>query len=170
MSDITSILRKELDLIGKDLIKSIKKELVNQRHIATGKLANTTNHKVDVSQTEGNLLISTKSKYWSYVNDGTKPHTPPFEKIMEWIDDKGIPYSDELEKKQIANAIMRRIAIEGTPTKGSFARTGATFRRGYLNRSIGSKKQSITKRLQKVIGDQIKVEFNKVIKKANQDG
>lgn len=170
MSNITTILRKELNLIGKDLVKSIKNELANQRHIATGKLANTTNHKVNVSQTEGNLLISSKAKYWRAVNDGTKPHTPPFEDIMQWMDDKGIAYANEAEKKQIANAIIRRIEIEGTPTKGSFARTGATFRRGYLNRSVGSKKQSITRRLQKVIGDQIKVEFNKVIKKANQDG
>ena len=168
--DIRTILNSELNIIGRDIKKALVNELMNQKHIATGKLAATTKHKVNVSNSEAEVRITSKAKYWSAIDNGTRPHSPPFDRIMQWIDDKGISYANEAEKARIATAIIRRIEIEGTPTKGSFARTGATHRTDYINRAINPQKSKIKKRLQKAIGDNIKVQSTKTIKKANQDG
>lgn len=156
---------RELDEIGRTLVKRFRKELVNQGHIATGKLHDTTKHKVVFKGGEASINIISKTNYSKAVNDGTKPHTPNLDAILDWIDDKKISYSNENEKHQIAAAIIARIEIEGTPTKGSNQYSNNGYRKGYINRVVGFSKKGIKNQLQKKFGDIIKTEFRKATKK-----
>jgi|13_taG_2_1085334.scaffolds.fasta_scaffold00359_13 hypothetical protein len=156
---------RELDEIGRTLVKRFRKELVNQGHIATGKLHDTTKHKVVFKGGEASISITSKTNYSKAVNDGTKPHTPNLDAILDWIDDKKISYSNENEKHQIAAAIIARIEIEGTPTKGSNQYSNNGYRKGYINRVVGFSKKGIKNQLQKKFGDIIKTEFRKATKK-----
>ncbi len=156
---------RELDEIGRTLVKRFRKELVNQGHIATGKLHDTTKHKVVFKGGEASINITSKTNYSKAVNDGTKPHTPNLDAILDWIDDKKISYSNENEKHQIAAAIIARIEIEGTPTKGSNQYSNNGYRKGYINRVVGFSKKGIKNQLQKKFGDIIKTEFRKATKK-----
>ena len=103
---------RELDDIGRMLVQRLKKELVQQDHIATGKLHDTTKHKVVFKGGEASINITSNTNYSKAVNEGTKPHTPNLDAILDWIDDKGISYTNESEKHQIAAAIISRIEIE----------------------------------------------------------
>ena len=156
---------RELDAIGRTLVQRFRKELVNQGHIATGKLHDTTKHKVVFKGGEASIKIVSKTNYSKAVNDGTKPHTPNLDAILDWIDDKKISYSNENEKHQIAAAIIARIEIEGTPTKGSNQYSNNGYRKGYINRVVGFSKKGIKNQLQKKFGDIIKTEFRKATKK-----
>lgn len=156
---------RELDEIGRTLVQRFRKELVNQGHIATGKLHDTTKHKVVFKGGEASINIISKTNYSKAVNDGTKPHTPNLDAILDWIDDKKISYSNENEKHQIAAAIIARIEIEGTPTKGSNQYSNNGYRKGYINRVVGFSKKGIKNQLQKKFGDIIKTEFRKATKK-----
>jgi len=156
---------RELDAIGRTLVQRFRKELVNQGHIATGKLHDTTKHKVVFKGGEASINITSKTNYSKAVNDGTKPHTPNLDAILDWIDDKKISYSNENEKHQIASAIIARIEIEGTPTKGSNQYSNNGYRKGYINRVVGFSKKGIKNQLQKKFGDIIKTEFRKATKK-----
>ena len=156
---------RELDAIGRTLVQRFRKELVNQGHIATGKLHDTTKHKVVFKGGEASINIISKTNYSKAVNDGTKPHTPNLDAILDWIDDKKISYSNENEKHQIAAAIIARIEIEGTPTKGSNQYSNNGYRKGYINRVVGFSKKGIKNQLQKKFGDIIKTEFRKATKK-----
>ena len=156
---------RELDAIGRTLVQRFRKELVNQGHIATGKLHDTTKHKVHFQGDEATIKIVSKTNYSKAVNDGTKPHTPNLDAILDWIDDKKISYSNENEKHQIAAAIIARIEIEGTPTKGSNQYSNNGYRKGYINRVVGFSKKGIKNQLQKKFGDIIKTEFRKATKK-----
>jgi|TARA_R110002020_G_scaffold403537_1_gene613678 hypothetical protein len=165
--NIEQQIEKELDAIGRTLVQRFRKELVNQGHIATGKLHDTTKHKVHFKGDVATIKIVSKTNYSKAVNDGTKPHTPNLDAILDWIDDKKISYSSENEKHQIAAAIIRRIEIEGTPTKGSYNPdyTSNGYRKGYINRVVGFSKKGIKNKLQKKFGDIIKTEFRKATKK-----
>ena len=156
---------RELDDIGRMLVQKLKKELVQQDHIATGKLHDTTKHKVVFKGGEASINITSKTNYSKAVNEGTKPHSPPIDAILDWIDDKGITYANEGEKHQIASAIISRIEIEGTPTKNSKAYSNNGFRTGYINRVVGFSKKGIKNRLQKKFGDLIRTEFREATRK-----
>ena len=129
------------------------------------KLHDTIKHKLVFNVYAATIKLVSKTNYSKAVNDGTKPHTPNLDAILDWIDDKKISYSSENEKHQIAAAIIRRIEIEGTPTKGSNQYSNNGYRKGYINRVVGFSKKGIKNKLQKKFGDIIKTEFRKATKK-----
>ena len=70
----------------------------------------------------GYEVTMTLNDYWKYVENDTKPHFPPPDAILRWIQIKPIiPRPDELGRKptenQLAFLIGRKISQEGT--KGS---------------------------------------------------
>ena len=56
--------------------------------------------------------------YWKYVEDGTKPHFPPVEDILQWIKVKPVlPRKNNGKlptQKQLAYLISRKISKVGT--------------------------------------------------------
>jgi hypothetical protein len=114
---------------------------------------------------EASINITSKTNYSKAVNEGTKPHKPNLDAILDWIDDKGISYTNESEKHEIAAAIIFRIEIEGTPTKNSKKYSNNGFKTGYINRVVGFSKKGIKNRLQKKFGDLIRTEFKEATRK-----
>ena len=61
----------------------------------------------------------TLQDYWKYIEDGTRPHFPPLDRILEWIRVKPvIPRPDDKGRiptpQQLAYLIGRKINEEGT--------------------------------------------------------
>lgn len=89
---------------------------------ASGNLISSVNSKVIVDDTLFVIELQLED-YWKYVEYGTKPHFPPVNKILEWIQVKRIiPYPDKNGKlpteQQLAWMIAKkidRVGTEGTP-------------------------------------------------------
>ena len=71
-----------INQIASNFLAVYKQELQNNK--ATGSLANTASY---MTKFDGRYLtISLNLQYyWKYVEDGTKPHFPPVEDILQWI-------------------------------------------------------------------------------------
>lgn len=94
-----------------------------REHTATGKLENfTTSYSFngDTFQVFFNL-----EDYWKYLEEGTKPHFPPINKIKQWINVKRIVpkvYKGKVPTvDQLAYAICKNIAKKGTPPTHALA-------------------------------------------------
>lgn len=66
--------------------------------------------------------------YWKYLENGTRPHWPPREAILNWIRIKPVvPRPNELGRtpteNQLAYLISRKIAKEGTKASHGLERT-----------------------------------------------
>jgi HK97 gp10 family phage protein len=67
------------------------------------------------------------AKYARFVNDGTRPHTPPLKPLMEWLRlTKGVPAGHELYAR--ARGLQRFIAAHGTKANPFIDRTMAKMK------------------------------------------
>ena len=167
----SKIVRKVLANIGDKLVMQLKRELKNQMHIATGKLRDGINYEIKTLGKNTVLRINAEgADYAAIVNDGAPPHFPNIDAIMEWMDVKKINPEYGKTKKQVAYAIAKRIAIEGTPTKGSYEHTDNTFRKGFVNRVFGSNRKHIEKQIVDGVAIQIETSISNTIRSINKDG
>lgn len=104
-----------INQIASNFLAVYKQEL--QKNKATGTLANTASY---MTKFDGKYLtISLNLQYyWKYVEDGTKPHFPPIEDILQWIKVKPVlPRKNNGKlptQKQLAYLISRKISKVGT--------------------------------------------------------
>ena len=104
-----------INQIASNFLAVYKQELQNNK--ATGSLANTASY---MTKFDGRYLtISLNLQYyWKYVEDGTKPHFPPVEDILQWIKVKPVlprKHNGKLPtQKQLAYLISRKISKVGT--------------------------------------------------------
>lgn len=104
-----------INQIASNFLAVYKQELQNNK--ATGSLANTASY---MTKFDGRYLtISLNLQYyWKYVEDGTKPHFPPIEDILQWIKVKPVLPRKRKGKlptqKQLAYLISRKISKVGT--------------------------------------------------------
>lgn len=104
-----------INQIASNFLAVYKQELQNNK--ATGSLANTASY---MTKFDGRYLtISLNLQYyWKYVEDGTKPHFPPVEDILQWIKVKPVlPRKNNGKlptQKQLAYLISRKISKVGT--------------------------------------------------------
>ena len=87
----------------------------------------------------GYEVTMTLNDYWKYVENDTKPHFPPPEKILQWIQIKPIfPRPDSLDRKptenQLAFLIGRKIYNEGTKGSHDLEKTKDTLLPFYKER------------------------------------
>ena len=104
-----------------EFLNRYKDEIKNSGHNASGELANSARY---ITKWDGKYfeLIFNLQDYWKYLENGTKPHFPPTDKIEQWIRIKPIvpqAMNDRVPTtKQLAYLIARSISIKGTkPTK-----------------------------------------------------
>lgn len=74
--------------------------------------------------------------YWKYVEYGTKPHFPPVDALLRWIEIKPVlPYPDKNGKlptpKQLAYLIGRKISEVGTEGSHDLAEANKTIHQKY---------------------------------------
>lgn len=103
------------DNIAKQLLSDYKAAIAT--HNASGNLLSSLTAKVNFDDTKYEIVIE-GADYGKYLEEGTKPHFPPIEAILQWIRIKPIlpqPYNGKLPtEKQLAFLIGRKISKVGT--------------------------------------------------------
>lgn len=103
----------KLEDIGKFVKDTYKDKLKSGGHIATGKLYNSIDYKVEF--TESSILVKFLAEdYYINIEEGRKPNGkfPPLDVIRKWIIAKGLP-----NKPGLDYLISRKIALEGIKPK-----------------------------------------------------
>ena len=87
--------------VANSLVNNLKREAPTG---ATGDLQ----RSIQIFETRtGQIVLGTRLPYAQFVNDGTRPHTPPFEPIQVWARRK-------LGDEDAAGAVWNKIRQEGT--------------------------------------------------------
>jgi len=71
--------------ISKEIAEAMKSQISSNGSIHTGNLANNI-----VNDSDENSISITIPLYGKFVDEGTKPHMPPVDKIRNWADSKGL--------------------------------------------------------------------------------
>lgn len=128
-------LKKALEDYMNAVQRIYKGKLTADGHKATGKLIGSVKASVQIGSTQyiGELRLE---DYWKYIEYGTKPHWPPKNAILKWIQAKpilprainGITPSND----QLAYLIGRKISRTGTKAGNELGNTidevNATYR------------------------------------------
>lgn len=92
--------------------------LIRHDRIASGGLLNSAECRVNIGDRSYEVVM-TLEDYWRYVEEDTRPHWPPVDAILRWVQIKPvIPRPDAAgcipTPRQLAYLIGRKIAREGT--------------------------------------------------------
>lgn len=115
---LNELLQVLMDL-ARDIEDNYKEQLAaSGRYTTEYALIDSVRTQVRVGDS-GYEVVMNLNDYWKYVENGTKPHFPPPDKILTWIQIKPIiPRPDALGRtpteNQLAYLIGRKIAREGT--------------------------------------------------------
>lgn len=120
-------LHKVLQDFATDIRERYKDVLANNDHIASHNLVDSVRTQVVVGDNYYEVTM-TLADYWKYVENDTKPHFPPPDAILRWIQVKPvIPRPDANgripSQKSLAFLIGRKIAREGTEGTHDLAKT-----------------------------------------------
>ena len=132
-----SNLKKALEDYMNEVSRIYKGKLNADGHKATGKLIGSIKATVIIGATEytGELRLE---DYWKYIEYGTKPHWPPKQALIKWIQAKPIipraingikPNND-----QLAFLIGRKISKTGTQPGGELGSTIEEVNRAFKPR------------------------------------
>lgn len=109
---------KVLQGYADDFLGRLKDRLIRDDKYASGRLLASLQTRVVCTDSEVSVWLSSED-YLEYINEGTRPHWPPKEPIIQWIRDKGIePYPDNNGRlptvEGLAFLISRKISRDGT--------------------------------------------------------
>lgn len=120
MNDLMDLTEVQLVLqdFAKDIQERYKDVLANNGHIASKKLIDSIKTEVVVGE-QAYEVTMTLEHYWKYVEYDTKPHFPPPDALLKWIEVKPvIPRPGKNGRiptpKQLAFLIGRHINTWGT--------------------------------------------------------
>ena len=122
--------------VGKLIIASLQKELLEQGHKATGNLINSFEQRV-IELPNSIVIEILMDEYGIYVNDGrrkakSKTEYVPIQNLIDWVERKGIASGDR-DVKNAAYAIRENIFKQGIPTKNSFQFSNNGRRKGFID-------------------------------------
>lgn len=111
-------LQQVLQDYAKDIQERYKEVLANNGHIASNALVNSIKTEVVVGELAYEVTM-TLEDYWKYVEYDTKPHFPPPQALLKWVEVKPvIPRPGKNGRiptpKQLAFLIGRHINTYGT--------------------------------------------------------
>lgn len=129
LTDLFPNLVKTLDAYGKTLVQHYREGLEAGDHIATGNLYRSVNTEVTLNG-QSFVVEFRMPDYGEYLEQGTKPHFPPMDAILNWIRVKRIaPRRDDQGRlpteKQLSYLISRKISEEGTKGTGIYEKANA---------------------------------------------
>ena len=112
-------LAAELESYGKALADLYVANLIDSDRVASRKLIDSVTARVEGGDGGTYDVVLYLENYWKYIEDGTRPHRPPYSKILEWVRVKPvIPRPDENGRipkpESIAWAITKKIERDGT--------------------------------------------------------
>ena len=114
-------LRAVLEEYGEAVAEEYRQNLIKSDRLASERLLRSIRTSVRVADHEY-IVEMTLEDYWKYVEEDTRPHWPPPDKLLQWIRVKPvIPHPDAKGRipkpEQLAFLIGRKISRFGT--KGS---------------------------------------------------
>ncbi|MEZ2347424.1 hypothetical protein [Terriglobus sp. RCC_193] len=94
--------------------------------VASGNLASSIMHETDIDQGMLRLLVGVSPRlgadqYADAVEDGSRPHMPPYDALDAWVLLKFHPDTEE-QAREIANGVLRKIYYHGTKPHHMFER------------------------------------------------
>ncbi len=137
--------------VGKLIIASLQKELIEQGHKATGNLVNSFEQRV-IEVPNSIVIEILMDEYGIYVNEGRKSggKKVPINVLVEWIERKAIVNGDK-EVKSLAFAIQQTIHKEGSPTSGSFKFSKNGRRKGFIDFVIDNELDEVYNELEQQV-------------------
>ena len=137
--------------VGKLIIASLQKELIEQGHQATGNLVNSFEQRV-IEVPNSIVIEILMDEYGIYVNEGRKSggKKVPINVLVEWIERKAIVNGDK-EVKSLAFAIQQTIHKEGSPTAGSFKFSKNGRRKGFIDFVIDNELNEVYNELEQQV-------------------
>jgi len=170
MKGVLNTLGKTLGIIGNKFVDRFRKEISQQNHNASGTLSNTMHFTINSKKNELDLIVQSKADYIRQVNEGQKPFNWDLSEILEWMDDKDkngnnqkFP-SNPKERRRMAINIARKISQQGTPTKNSKQYSNNGFRRGFINRVVGSNERHFINDIHKAVSQDVDIILKKLPK------
>ena len=148
MEDIYKLDIVPINRIAEELAQSYRQQLSADGKNASGTLSNTSSYLVNY---DGKILkISLLLEdYWKYVENDTKPHFPPIDKIRDWIRVKPVlPMARNGKlptENQLAYLIARKISKVGTT--GSHSLKSTIDKSNIYNKVINEIKNQIIEKL-----------------------
>ena len=141
----------DFNKVGKLIIASLQKELIEQGHDATGNLINSFEQRV-IEVPNSIVLEILMDDYGIYVNEGRakKRKKVPINVLVDWIERKAIVNGDK-EVKSLAFAIQQTIHKEGIPTKGSFKFSNNGRRKGFIDFVINNELDKVYNELEQQV-------------------
>ena len=111
-------LRQTLEEYGQEVRNLYQDKLITHDRVASGELLNSVEFEVEGDGQRWEVSLNV-AKYWKYVENDTRPHWPPVNKILEWIRVKPVlPRPDKNGKlptpEGLAFLIARKISRVGT--------------------------------------------------------
>lgn len=108
-------LESVLQEYANEVVTLYKKKLLT--HVATGDLINSVRCEVRINGNNYGIELSL-ADHWKYLEYDTKPHFPPVDKLLKWVEVKRIiPHEVNgiiPKKESLAYLIGRKIDREGT--------------------------------------------------------
>ena len=137
--------------VGKLIIASLQKELIQQGHEASGNLVNSFEQRV-IEVPNSIVIEILMDEYGIYVNEGRKTggKKVPINVLVDWIGRKAIVNGDK-EVKSLAFAIQQTIHKEGIPTKGSFKFSNNGRRKGFIDFVIDNELDEVYNELEQQV-------------------
>lgn len=142
-------LRAVLEEYGVALRNAYQDNLIASDRIATGTLLNSVEVRVDGPDGGAWSVVFSLSEWWRYVEDGTRPHWPPRDAILRWIQAKPvIPRPDDRGRlptpESLAFLIGRKIAREGTGGTHDLERAEQALLGSYMPRIAEALRRDVT--------------------------
>lgn len=148
MEDIYKLDIVPINRIAEELVQSYREQLSADGKNASGTLSNTASYLVNYNGTLLKISLLLED-YWKYVENDTKPHFPPIDKIRQWIKVKPILPTARKGKlpteKQLAYLIARKISKVGT--KGSHSLQSTLDKANIYNKVINEIQNQIIEKL-----------------------
>ena len=141
----------DFNKVGKLIIASLQKELIEQGHQASGNLVNSFEQRV-IEVPNSIVIEILMDEYGIYVNEGRKTggKKVPINVLVDWIERKAIVNGDK-EVKSLAFAIQQTIHKEGIPTKGSFKFSNNGRRKGFIDFVINNELDEVYNELEQQV-------------------
>lgn len=141
----------DFNKVGKLIIASLQKELIQQGHEASGNLVNSFEQRV-IEVPNSIVIEILMDEYGIYVNEGRKTggKKVPINVLIDWIERKAIVNGDK-EVKSLAFAIQQTIHKEGIPTKGSFKFSNNGRRKGFIDFVINNELDEVYNELEQQV-------------------
>lgn len=127
LTELEAVLREYADYFRNDY----EQRLIAHDRYASGGLLNSIRTRISVDGERYDVVVTLRD-YWRYVEDDTRPHWPPREAILRWVEVKPTlprPFTldgKEISPKSLAYLISRKIARVGTKGTHDMAEAKAT--------------------------------------------